>query len=359
METAPQIQSKTTSLMLLLAVAGGILSFVVPTGGGGHSKNADRLLYSFVVIGCNRVDKKDVTPTNASTANLNQLSRTYRDILQLPVRPSLLFFVGDMVMGYTSGDTAALASELRAWVSLYEQSGLKQAGIRLVPVPGNHESLLSKGKPAYAEAEQAWLEVMKPYIAGSNGPGMGGVDSLQTDQSRMTYSFNYDHTHFVLLNTDGVGKVSQVPYRWIIGDVASAHAAGAEHIFLLSHIPAYVFPGEDGLSAYPSQRDTLWSALEANHVEAFMSAHNHVYYRTRPDSGKTWQIISGNGGSPLSQYITSPTQKNYGFTVVDVYKSGRVVLKAYARELPPDNYMGNADGEATTLRDSVELTWGK
>ncbi len=331
------------------------------TAQGGHNTapGADSLLYSFVSIGCNRVDKKDVSPSNPSTANLNQLRRTYQDILKLPVKPDFLFFVGDMVMGYAGGDTAVLGSELRAWVGEFEQSGLAKVGIRLVAVPGNHETLMGKGKPASADAEQIWLRTMAPYIVGSNGPGIGGADSLVTDQSRLSYSFDFKGTHFVILNTDGVGKVSQLPYHWVISDIAKASTSGAAHIFLLSHIPAYVFPGEDGLDTYPAQRDTLWAALEQYKVEAFLSAHDHLYYRTRPHEGKTWQIISGNGGSPLSPFIKDPAQKNYGFTLVQVYRSGKVLLTAFGREVPADGYMGNADAYPTTVRDTLDMAWGK
>ena len=87
---------------------------------------ADTVLYSFVTIGCNRIDKGDLSPSNASTANLNQLNRTFNDILSLKNKPNFLFFVGDMVLGYTGTDTATLASELRNWVSIYENSGLYQ-----------------------------------------------------------------------------------------------------------------------------------------------------------------------------------------------------------------------------------------
>jgi hypothetical protein len=339
------------------ASVGGPASADGPGMSGGGS---DSLLYSFVSIGCNRVDKKDVSASNPSTANLNQLRRTYQDILKLPIKPDFLFFVGDMVMGYAGGDTAVLGSELRAWVGEFQHSGLAQAGVRLVVAPGNHESLLGKGKPASADAEQVWLRTMSAYIAGNNGPGMGGPDSLATDQSRLTYSFDFKGTHFVMLNTDAVGRVTQVPYRWVIADVVKARAAGAAHIFLLSHKPAYIFsPGEDGLGLYPAQRDTLWAALEQNHVEAFLSAHDHLYYRTRPHEGKTWQIISGNGGSPLSAAVTLAAQKNYGFTLIQVFKSGRVLLTAYGRDVPADGYMGNPDAYPTTVRDTLDLTWGK
>lgn len=60
------------------AVVGPTLAASSPAGGYDATGASDSLLYSFVSIGCNRVDKKDVSPDNPSTANLNQLRRTYQ-----------------------------------------------------------------------------------------------------------------------------------------------------------------------------------------------------------------------------------------------------------------------------------------
>ncbi|MDE3236599.1 MAG: metallophosphoesterase [Bacteroidota bacterium] len=320
----------------------------------------DSLLFSFVTVGCNRVDKKDVSVSNPSTANVIQLKRTFSDILELKPLPKFLFFMGDMVLGYTGNDTAALRNELTAWAHLYEESGLKQEGVVLIPMPGNHESLLAKKSSASIAAEAVWVSVMKPYIQNNNGPVPGGADNVQTDQSRLTYSFNYTNTHFVVINTDAVGKESQIPYRWIYNDIAFARSSGYTHIFSFGHKPAIAFPGEDGISSgYPAGLDSFWAAHEDNHAEAYFSAHNHVYYRTRPTNGKTWQIISGNGGSPLSNYINSSSQRNFGFVLVSVYKSGKVISEAYGRDVPVAGYLADPSSYLTTVRDSVEITWGK
>ena len=318
----------------------------------------DSLLFSFAVAGCNRIDKQDMSPSNPSTANVAQLNRTFQDILALKNKPKYFFFVGDMVMGYVDNDTALLRTELTAWVALYEQSGLKQAGVELVPTSGNHEVLLGHDKPADADAERIFLEIMKPYIRNNNGPAIGGPDSLKTDQSQLTYSFDYRNTHFVMLSTDGVDKVSKIPYHWVTEDLKEAKQKGAEHIFALGHKPAYCYPGEDGLGLYPNERDSFWNALEKCHAEAMIAAHNHIYYRAQPDAYKTYQIVAGNGGSPLSAFAASPWQKNFGFVLVEVYQSGKVLLKEYARDIPADGYLGNPTNYPTTVRDSVDITWG-
>ena len=105
-------------------------------------------------------------------------------------------------------------------------------------------------------------------------------------------------------------------------------------------------------------RDAFWSSLVNNQVEAMFSAHNHVYYRSQP-TGKTWMVIAGNGGTPIDATVdqTIPSTGTYfGYTVVSVTNSGRVFSKSYGRDVPAATYAAAPVG-ATTLRDSIEITW--
>ncbi len=317
--------------------------------------------YSFVVVGCNRVDKAD-TAGNPSTANIVQLTRTFRDIAALTPHPRFLFFIGDLTLGYTS-DTVQLATELRAWRALYEASPLARSGVELVAIPGNHETQ-NGTKISYAAAERTWLRVMAPYVRrGGNGPRAGGADGLATDQSRLTYSFNDRDAHFITLNTDPVGQDWHVPVNWVAADVRTARAHGAKHIFAFGHKPAYPYPTvpTDGLSHDQASRDAFWSALTQGSVEAMFSAHNHVYYRAQPFANTTWQVIAGNGGSPLETTIdlSIPSSgKYYGFVVTTVTNGGRVYAKSYGRDVPAAGYTAAAPAATypTTVRDSVDIT---
>jgi hypothetical protein len=105
-------------------------------------------------------------------------------------------------------------------------------------------------------------------------------------------------------------------------------------------------------------RDAFWGSLVSNQVEAMFSAHNHVYYRSQP-TGKTWMIIAGNGGTPIdatADPTIASTGTYFGFTLVTVTNSGRVFSKSYGRDVPAAGY-DKAPTVATTLRDSVEITW--
>lgn len=82
--------------------------------GAGRCRIRSRHSFSFVVVGCNRINAADVTPDNPSTANREQLNRTFREVAALRPLPRFMFFAGDLVLGYTD-DPNLVERELSAW----------------------------------------------------------------------------------------------------------------------------------------------------------------------------------------------------------------------------------------------------
>lgn len=347
----------------ILLAAGLMLGAITLLSCGDASSPAARdpngVAFSFVVVGCNRVDKADTsTLSNASTANVEELERTFADVAAISPKPKYFFFAGDEVFGFTA-DSVALANELTAWRAIYEASPLASSGIEPVTLPGNHE-VQNAAKAAYPAAERTWLRVMAPYLThAGDGPAAGGADKLATDQRRLSYSFDYQDTHFVLLNTDPVGADWHVPTNWVQSDIAAARSKGAKHVFVIGHKPAYPYPTAptDGLSEDPAARDAFWNVLANNHVEAMFAAHNHVYYRAQP-TGNTWMVVAGNGGSRLDSGLDPSipsTGLYYGYTLVTVTNSGHVIVRSFGRDIPA-SYVAPVTAP-TTLRDSLDATW--
>ena len=325
--------------------------------------HASAMDYSFVVVGCNRLNDVD-TAGSASTANLPALNRLFKELSERDPLPDYLFFAGDLVLGYTK-DTVELERQLTQWVKVYKASPLAGKTTKLVVIPGNHETQDKKaGKKSFAAAERTWLRVMDPYIAGNNGPGVDSThgDSLSTDQSRLTYSLDFNGDHFVLIDTDPVGRDWRVPYIWIRADIDSAHKKGARHIFAIGHKPAYPGPATptDGLAQYPANRDSFWTALEDNHVEAMIASHVHSWQKIQPHSGKTWQIIAGNGGSQWDSIwveYQKPASTYQGYTLVKV-SGASVKVESWGHDVDNARYFDSLPNVPTTMKDSVDITWG-
>ncbi len=332
--------------------------------------------YSFVTVGCNRVDYLDTAfttgdplySTGASTANVYQLKRLFTEISQMNPLPKYLFMTGDIVMGYktpSTPDTIELAKQLTAWRAIYESHPLSSMGIQLVVIPGNHETQdKAAGKKSFVEAERIFTRIMAPYIGGSNGPGIGGPDTLTTDQSKLTYSFDFNGDHFIIIDTDPVGKDNQAPYKWIAGDIKAARANNARHIFAFGHKPAYSSPltpngGLDAVATTP-QRDSLWKYLENNNCEAMFSAHEHLWDTIHPHYGKTWQVIAGNGGSRVEPVWVGAGRQYYGYTLVTLYTDRKVNVIGFGRNTDMSPVVGtpftiNEDANPTTVRNNFNI----
>jgi hypothetical protein len=333
----------------------------------------DAVLYAFAAIGCNRINEPDIRPDNPSTANLAQLDRTFAEIAALDPLPELLFFTGDLVFGLAR-DLTVLEAQLRAWIDVYRRSPVGRSGkIRLVALPGNHESLRLNEEGHEIPnrgAEAVWLRVMSPYIAGDNGPGAGGPDDLDTDQRRLTYSFRHRNTHFVVMNTDPYATIGDVPWTWAMADMARARRDRAvQTIFCLGHKPAFTpadaYP-DFSLDGRPRHRDRLWNAMNDARVTAYIVAHSHMYERkryaslSRPGVRGTWQIVAGNGGSQLETlWIRRAGPGFFGFTVIKVMASGRVFAESWGRDFPAGRYMAPSPPSEfpTTIRDAGEITF--
>ncbi len=346
---------KIAALLFLLVVATGYIQ-------------AQTLDYCFVVVGCNRVSKSDVT--DASTANVYHLNRTFLEVSQMNPLPKYLFLSGDIILGYTNGDTVTLASEYAAWTQLYLNSPLAATSVKLVVMPGNHEvENNSSATQALVAAERTFVREMQPYIIGNNGPVatglIPGTDSLTTDQSQLSYSFNYKNLsdkndHFVIVDTDPVGRDWRAPYRWVNTDVTAARQAEARHIFAIGHKPAYPsgLSPTDGLVMYPYQRDMFWDALQSNRSEVMFAAHNHtwdtVHYNYAQPALSTWQVVAGNAGSSPTGGWAAPY---FGYTVVNIYTSGQVIAQSMGRDINAATYTASIPTVPTTLKATVNLTW--
>ncbi len=325
--------------------------------------SAQTLDYSFVVLGCNRVNDVD-SVGNPSTANIYQLNRVFTEVSQMNPLPKYLFFAGDLVLGYEN-DTVKLASQLTNWLNLYKASPLFGTSVQLVALEGNHETQdKAAGKKSFPAAERTFVRVMHDYILGNNGPAITGLvpgtDSLTTDQSQLTYSFNYKNDHFVLINTDPVGRDAIASYKWLANDIKSARLNGARHVFAIGHKPAYsgrFKAGPDGLDVNPAQRDSFWNTLEQYQADAFFSAHVHVSDTIQPHLNKTWQIIAGNGGSLVEPAFALPPNAYFGYLIANVYTNNQVHVNNMGRDavMTDSTYQEAAPGNPTTLRASYDI----
>ncbi len=359
----------------------------------------DQAILSFSTVGDSRQDPATPDPTTLPVSgqdanwlqNTKAWSRIIRSIEQQ--QSSLLFFNGDMIMGYgntivpTNNTTIAgiVDSDL---VKTYKQyafwrgmvAGLMENGTYVVPVAGNHEvQWKAGGKKAQAVNEDAWRANMGDLIldnarflnlfgeqpSNANVGDNRAYDNLSTDQSKLSFSFDFHGSHFVVINTDPVGKDAHAPANWLAADLLAARTRGLGHNFVFGHKPAFTYyygstaigplpATPSGLDNDPVSRDIFWNVIE-QYEATYFCGHEHIFNISQPrlaQGGKAWQILVGSGGSPFEASPTDvtlnpDTDRDYAWATVKIYTNGKVKITAYGFD---DHYGPTRVIQSITLR---------
>src|SRR5262249_22450497 len=156
-----------------------------------------------------------------------------------------------------------------------------------------------------------------------------------TDQSQLSYSFDFRGSHFAIINTDAYGNDAHAPVNWLQQDISAAVGRGVRHVFVFGHKPAftYFYPGADllspsGFDAHDDNRYAFWQLMEAAGATYFCG-HEHIFHLSQPWGylgGSAWQVLVGAGGSPFesSKATPIPTDRMYSWVTVKIHASGKV-----------------------------------
>lgn len=340
---------------------------VSPAGAHG-----DDVVLSFATVGDSREEAGAayLTPQDAIwLQNTKVWSRIMREVRDQ--EPQLLFFNGDMIMGYADGADAksheTMNRQYAFWRGMVTQ--LLECGTYVVPVPGNHE-VQRKFKDAAGKTQKVtqvanevlWRDNMGDLVIDAprftslvgvppgnftvannpSAPATAAADHVTTDQSQLSYSFDVGTTHFAVVNTDPFGWDTHAPAAWLRADFQAAKAAGARRFFVFGHKPAftYAFPtvsgaavGANGLDAVAdlSGRDAFWDTIE-DFGATYFCGHEHIYDLSQParaKGGKAWQVIVGSGGSPFESDTKPGLDRTYAWAVVDVLANGKARVTTY------------------------------
>ncbi len=335
----------------------------------------DSLVLSFSSVGDSRQDPVTFDATTAPLYGqdsiwLQNTKAVSRMMIAISVQKNnMLFFNGDMIHGYgndilppvTTTIDGILGSDL---VTAYKQyafwrgmvSHLPENGTYIFPVPGNHETQWKAGgKKAQVVNENAWRANMGDLMLDAprfqsifgelpSNPAFGdnrdSLDGITSNQSKLSYSFDLRGSHFTVINTDAFGKDAHAPTNWLSKDLADAKARGATHFFVFGHKPAYTYyygaastlpASPAGLDVDLVSRDAFWNLIEA-YGATYFCGHEHVYNMMQP-KGAAWQVLVGSGGSPFEAKPTdvtlSVTDRYYAWVRVEVYRSGKTILKPF------------------------------
>ena len=357
--------SRLLKTAFLICIFSSVILFL--SCGSGSDSKRDPVVLRFAILGDNQIgytawqETKDVNP---SSANIPQLRQTIADIADTDPLPEMLFILGDLVMNEVLDNGETLQIQLNAWQEVYESLPGSQM-IPLVPMPGNHElvhySPEDDNEGPNPGAIDVWVEWFTAngydFYAG-NGPKSEGTnpDRLVRDESMLTYSFTTNRVHFVIINTDTLNPIINpktktpllmqgwVPINWIEQDIKKAqNDRNISIIIVLAHRPIETpYPETTERAIILNSKEYpfgTWLARvmrENSKVKLFLASHLHRWDSARLEGGEgVWQVVVGNGGSHLDTDWNPQGGVYYGYSFVSVFRSGKIIVEDFGRELPP------------------------
>lgn len=402
---------------MLRQLALGVVAACALQAGAAFAQSTSPVVLTFSTVGDSRQDPVswDQASVGATLSGQDaiwlQSTKAFARILRgiQSQKASMLFFNGDMIhgygwagFGYTSNTAGTAITGPVAPASVadivgsdlfktYQQYGfwrgmvapVMETGTYVFPVPGNHETQCKAcGKKSKVENEAAWNANMGDLIVDSsrftsllgsapqnvaNGPVAGqSTDGLTTDQSRLSYSFDFKGVHFAVINTDPVGQDTHAPTNWLAADLAAARARGARRIFVFGHKPAYAYSylinpatntvvtSSSGLDSAPgtaAARDAFWNVIE-QYGATYFAGHEHILNVQQPKGG-AWQVMVGSGGSPFEAKATDKTlnpatDRTYAWATVKVRADATADIQIWG-------FDANMDASATRLIKTITL----
>ena len=217
-------------------------------------------------------------------------------------RPRLVLFPGDVVQAGKQCTAAQMVAQLGAFKEVMRP--LRDAGIAVYPVRGNHEA------DAIGSAD-AWLSAFT------------GEDALPTrgpaGEVGFSYAFEVENALFVGL--DDYVSLHRVNQAWLDAELA---ASTLPHVFVFGHEPAFKSFHTDCLGSAPLERDAFWSSLSRAGAKVYLTAHDHFRDLARIDDGNgrvdddVYQYIVGTGGGPFPPAPGAYTGDNGAYAPVNV-----------------------------------------
>ncbi len=340
--------------IMLITVVLGLSLFILK---GYHALQSDNsVLFTFSVTSDSQVDLDDPQIFEQEKkwgVRSSVLNRMLGEIQEQ--KPQMLFFNGDAIDGNTKGDASKLDSQYAYWRGNIAR--LIESGIYVFPIPGNHEMqdtdektrkhvVTSLNEDSWRKNmgdlipdKKLWEELMSEPFSTSSWSDINYAqaddDGILSDQRKLSYSFDFKDSHFIVVNSFAMGNEYQMPLMRLKEDIFDAKRRGVKHIFIFGHLPAFSYKFDAssvarGLDVNVEARDAFWKLVEESKATYFCG-HEHVFYASQPNGSKAYQIISGPAGGPFKseEPVRNPDLLKYSWVNVKVYKDGKVHIDAF------------------------------
>lgn len=293
---------------------------------------------------------------------------------------SAIFFPGDLIDGYST-HVDDFDHELRMWLHVVEPVA---GTLPIYTGMGNHEASIDMWEDGVTLSKLGKNSAEARFAALMVNPG--GAPAPESDDAppydETVYSADVGSVHLVMLNTNywptshpghtrrgrsgnREGYIMDGQMAWLEADLAAARKAGAEHIIVMGHEPAFPIGGhikdamwwKGEIDSVNEMRERFWSILAKHRVLAYVSGDEHNYSRALigPETVKgaergVYSVISGGCGAP---YYAATPPKEYADRLQTFSAQQHVTIWTFEPGEPPQLEVYGLTGG---LIESVSLT---
>ena len=166
-----------------------------------------------------------------------------------------------------------------------------------------------------------------------------GAVNFSSYRQNLTYSFDYDNSHFVMIdmpNSEGASSMDSTTIAWLDADLTAAENRELAHAFIAFHAPIYYV--DDHPNAVSGRLITVLNSHPI--VRATFHGHEHVLAYVHIDTNRIpivthpfEEFISGGAGAHLYACAADRSdwcRPTFGFFLVTV-SGNSFTVEAYAK----------------------------
>lgn len=236
----------------------------------------------------------DLNDSYGSTTYSSDVHAAVRAILADP--PDIVLIPGDMVAGQQHGlDYAAMWAGFHAAVTI----PLEDAGIVVLPSPGNHDA---SGYSGYEDERAAYATAW----AGHRPP----LEVVDDSDWPFRHAYRLRGVLFVSLDDTLVGTLASEQRSWVDGILDDDSDAR----IVFGHVPLY--PVAIGRETEVLNDASLEAVFNDHNVDLFVSGHHHAWYPgRRGDLRMAAMACLGSGARALVGTSTTSPKSYARFTI--------------------------------------------
>ena len=240
-----------------------------------------------------------------------------------------LFFISCLLLanGEAFAFSFAVFGDNRDGDSIYKKILKSVSNDKDISFAINTGDFISNGK---LENYQRYITLIRPikfkiyHVLGNHDGVYGGYKHFEKYFGSTYYSFNYENSHFIILDNAFSKSFDSDQYDWLIKDLKTNKNP---NIFVFMHKPAFDATEfyEDHVMDSRRMSEVLINTFKEYKVDYVFAGHIHGYGRALRDD--VVYIITGGGGAPLYLPYYAGGFFNYIKVTVDGAKIKDEVVK--------------------------------